>query len=90
MAFAYTRTKMNIFGTKAVAWGTFTNGAADTGGDIDTGLEMCEFISLTVNDSAAGSCTSVPAVNETLPISGSAVTILTLAGQDGYWWAFGW
>jgi hypothetical protein len=80
---------MNIFGTKKIAWGTFTNANGDTGGNIDTGMNRVDFIALTVNDSAAASATSVPTVNETLPIDGSAVTILCLDGQDGYWWAFG-
>jgi hypothetical protein len=92
MAFASTITKaaQSFFGDKKVASGTWTNANGDTGGDINTGLTICEYISLTVNASSAGSITSVPCVNETLPIAGSAVTIVTLDGQDGYWWAYGY
>ena len=83
MAFAYTRTKMNIFGTKAVAWGTFTNANGDTGGDIDTGLRLCKDLQLMGNSTAVSASWAV--VNESAMISGdsvdgSAVTIVTAAG----------
>ena len=38
MAFAYSITEQTYMGNKKVIIGTFTNGGADTGGDIETGL----------------------------------------------------
>ena len=87
MAFSSTILGRTVFGNKVVTWGTFTNGASDTGGDIDTGLKVCEFIVLQHKGSSVVS--DVPVVNETLPCDGSAVTIVTAAGEDGYWFAFG-
>lgn len=47
---------------------------------------MCEFIAMTPKTSApAAQC----AVNETLPVAGSAVTVVTSANVEGYWIAFG-
>ncbi|MEW6295958.1 MAG: hypothetical protein AB1467_06785 [Candidatus Diapherotrites archaeon] len=87
MAFAYTVSGRSVYGNKRIAWGTFTNGLADTGGDIVTGLKIVEFISLQLKGIAVDA--NAPVVNETLPLSGGNVTIVTTADADGYWWAFG-
>lgn len=87
MAFASAISGRGNMGNKAFTFGTFTNGAGDSGGNINTGLHRCEFLSLQHNKSAVVS--NQPVVNETLPVDGSAVTIVTDAGDDGYWWAFG-
>jgi len=42
MAFSYTLIDRENIGTRKMAWGTFTNGASDTGGDVDTGLACVE------------------------------------------------
>ena len=75
-----------IFGNKAVTWGTFESDG-DTGGDIDTGLRICDHIDLTVKKSAA--VAAAPTNEETMPIAGSAITVDIGADEDGYWWAFG-
>lgn len=75
------------FGNKSISHGTFTNAGGSTGGNIDTGLRTCEFIHL--QHSGAAAVASAPSVNETLPVAGSAVTIVTTADADGYWWAWG-
>jgi len=67
---------------------TYGTWATDTtGGDIDTGLGMCEQIFLQPNSNVS------PAVQcniaETLPVAGSAVTIAVTSGVDGYWMALG-
>ncbi|MCG7853278.1 MAG: hypothetical protein MIO92_12220 [Methanosarcinaceae archaeon] len=87
MAFSSAVTFKTIFGNKRVHRGTFDCSSA-TGGDIDTGLRLCEGIDLTLMGSAVA--TNAPAVNETLPVAGSAVTIVTDAGQKGYWMAMGY
>jgi hypothetical protein len=76
-------------GNKAFTFGTFTNGNAggDVGGDINTGLHRCEFISLQHKDTAV--VTNQPVVNATFPVDGSAVAIVTDDAEDGYWFAFG-
>lgn len=75
------------FGNKRHSWGTFTNGAGDSGGDVNTGLRSCEVMLLQVGAAASA---EAPAVNETLPCDGSAVTIATTAGADGTWYAIGY
>lgn len=74
-------------GNKRVSMGTYTNGAGDSGGDIDTGLRSCEAIWL--QPSGAAAIAAAPTVNETLPCAGSAVTIVNTADEDGFWIALG-
>lgn len=88
MAFSSSISEANrVFGSKSVTWGTFVNTAGSTGGDIDTGLKSCEFIYLQYSGTAV--VTEAPVVNETLPITGNAITIVTTANADGYWFAIG-
>lgn len=85
MAFTSTITGWISLGNRRASYGTFTTDT--TGGDIDTGLTVCDFIFL--QHSGASAIADRPVVNETLPIAGSAVTIVNTSGKDGYWWAFG-
>jgi hypothetical protein len=73
---------------KLVSWGTW-DADGTTGGDIDTGLTMCDMIVCQPSGSAAAVVHI--SVNETLPVAGSAVTIDigSSVDVDGYWWAFG-
>lgn len=87
MAFSSTIEGSTVFGNKRVAFGTF-DCTAVTGGDIDTGLNICESIMLQLKDTAVGTAPVV--VNETLPIDGSAITIVTTSGDAGYWFAIGY
>lgn len=88
MTFSSTITEYGKSGDKIVTKGTFTASGSEKGGDIDTGLTICESITLTPSGSsvAADQC----AVDETFPCAGSAVTIVTTAGVDGYWRAEGY
>lgn len=88
MAFAYTITDQTYFGDKKVVFGTFTNGGSDTGGDISTGLTNCEGITLQHTGSAV--VVSAPVANETFPVAGGAVTIVTVADADGVFMAWGY
>jgi hypothetical protein len=62
--------------------GTFTNTSGSTGGNINTGLKTIDFMLLQVKGSAVG---NAPAVNETMPADGDAVTIVTDADAVGTW-----
>ena len=73
-------------GNKRIHYGTFTCTAV-TGGDIDTGLLVCESIMLTHGGSSVEA--NVGVVNETLPMPGNAITIVTNNGDTGYWMAIG-
>jgi hypothetical protein len=87
MAFSSAISHKTVFGNKRVNFGTFTNGASDTGGDINTGLRSCEAMFLQAGGNTAD---KAAALNETLPVAGSAVTIVTAAGVDGSWMAVGY
>ena len=87
MAFAYTRSGRSVMGNKRVAWGTYTNGGGDTGGDIDTGLTLVETMAFAGSGAAVNA--DLPSVNETLPFNGGAITIVCTDGADGYWFAIG-
>jgi hypothetical protein len=86
MAFTSAVTERTIMGNKRVHFGTWTTDT--TGGDIDTGLKTCEFITLQTSGAAVSADQS--SVNETLPVAGSAVTIVCTSGADGYWMAMGY
>lgn len=90
MAFssAITRTVQNVVGDRKIVHGTYTNTSGSTGGNIDTGLAVCEFIMLQPTGSAV--VASNPVVNETLPVAGSAITVVNTADEDGYWMAYGY
>ena len=86
MAFASAITGRSASQDKRIHYGTWTTDT--TGGDIDTGLQSCEFITLQTSGSAVSADQS--AVNETLPVDGSAITIVCTSGADGYWMAIGY
>lgn len=74
-------------GRKHVVFGTFTNTAVTTGGNITTGLSKVEFFSAQYTSIAVVADTI--AINETFPFEGGDVTIVTTAGGDGIWMAVG-
>ena len=78
MAFASTKTKVDVIGSHRVAYGTFSQASGDTGGTIATGLRTLENFQMT------------GALNATF--SGGTVTVVTAdpgAAQAGYWTAIG-
>lgn len=97
MAFAYTIISKNgettddvpeREGRKKVIFGTFTNGVADTGGDIVTGLDEVE--DFTIQHTGSAVVDDEPVINETMPlVTTGTVTIVTTAGADGIWKAVG-
>lgn len=82
MTFANAVSGSTVFGDLRFKYGTFTNGAQDTGGAISTGLSAIFAYGVHV-DSHVGSnqpkCT----------INGGTLTIVTEEGADGRWWAVG-
>jgi hypothetical protein len=89
MAFTSTITQRpTAIGNKRMSAGTFANDGGSTGGDIDTGLSRCEAIWLQHTGAAVSA--DAPAVNETLPYSGSAITVVTTADTTGNWMAIGY
>ena len=74
-------------GHERMSRGTW-EGDGDSGGNIDTGLRKCHFIKLTPKGSAGPA--AAPAVDETLPCDGSAVTVALGEDCDGYWEAWGY
>ena len=76
-----------VFGDRKMTMGKYVNTATSTGGNIDTGLSICERLILIPTGTTVPA--EAPAVNETLPIDGSAVTIVTGIARDGDWVAFG-
>lgn len=92
MAFASTIDTPNnspvVVGNVKMSWGTYTSSGGGTGGDIDTGLDICDCLQLQPKGSSV--VADMPAVNETLPgLAGSAVTIVTTANEVGTWFAIG-
>jgi hypothetical protein len=83
MAFSSTMTSRSKLANKNVTFGTWDAGGTD-GGDIDTGLTVCEFIALTPKG-----INMVVACTESLPADGSAITIDVEGDVDGYWMAVG-
>lgn len=88
MAFSVSIIKKLLVGNRRLIIGTFTNGATDRGGEIDTGLYRVEtfWTQVTATTSAA----TAPTVNESFPLAGGSVTLIAEAGQDGLWFAIGY
>lgn len=88
MGFTSAISNKTVFGNKRVHFGTWTNtsSAGTAGGNVNTGLRSCEmFLGV-----PGGAAAQEFAVNETLPVAGSAVTIVTEANATGYWLAVGY
>jgi len=77
----------DVWGNKAVSWGTYTDAGAGAGGTINTKLHMCEKIFLQPTLAAVSADASV--VNATLPVAGASVTIVCDASEAGLWLAWG-
>ena len=79
--------RLGTIGKYRVHFGTFTNGAGDSGGDIDTKMKLCIFLI-----PFAKTATADVYVDEDFssgPLDGSAITIVSALDADGYWLAVG-
>jgi len=82
MAFASTVSSSTVMGNKRWKFGTFTNGAMDTGGSIITGLDAIDACGVfTTSD--------VDAATPKFTVSGGTITLVTGSNIDGNWWAVG-
>ena len=86
MVFASTMDRPIQKGTEYEQRGTFTNTAGSTGGDVTIALNYCTAFDIFPSGSAVA---DQGAVNETYPITGKAVTIVTAANVNGIWIAYG-
>ena len=81
MAFASTITGSTVMGNVRFVYGTFTNAAADNGGDIETGGgTVLGFGTVPTSD--------VDAAPPKYSASSGTVTLVTGYGVDGNWFAF--
>ena len=89
MTFSFLKTKLINFGAgKKIEYGTFTNSGVTTGGDISLSMRVVESIDLQYSGASVLATEAV--VNETLPLkNGGVVTVVTVAGGDGYYCAVG-
>jgi|LSQX01.2.fsa_nt_gb hypothetical protein len=87
MAFTTTRLFQTVSGNQRKVVGTYANDEDSTGGDIDTGLHSVHDMVLQPTGSAVDA--NHPAINETLPCAGNAVTVVTTANATGIWIAYG-
>ena len=82
MAFVSSISGQGPTSTRRIVFGTFTNGAADAGGDIDGGLAKCEVLLMQYHKSAVVATGNV--VNEVLPAAvGTGATVVNPTGEDG-------
>jgi len=75
----------NVIGDRKVAVGKFTTEL--TGGNINTGLEVCEAMVLVPSGNTL--VTAPPSVVSALPAPGDSITILSPHGTDGIYIAYG-
>lgn len=86
MTVTTTITNRGVIGSRKFITGTYS--ADDTGGDIETGLNVVEFISVQAGGSSV--VADAPTVNETLPLAnGGDVTIIVTNATAGFWYAIG-
>lgn len=88
MGFEATKTGEDVCGSQRRTYGTFKSTGGGTGGDINTGLHQCTLLHPIPGGAAVHA--NAPAVNETFPVDGSAVTIVTDVDATGFWEAWGY
>lgn len=87
MAFTSTIISRENGGSVAKVFGTFANTSGSTGGDIATGLKSVS--SITLQHTGTAVVASAPVANETFPLAGGNVTVVTVADTSGVWVAEG-
>lgn len=90
MAMTYTMESFGVEGNKRIVTGTFTMGAGDSSGALDTGLRNVDFAMAATETNAAAS----PKVERNTDTSGDKYGWVKItvgnAGDDGYWMAIGY
>jgi hypothetical protein len=88
MAFSSTLIKKGFIGNYRWELHSFTNADGDTGGDVTfTWLKRVLFAE--IQEQSAGTVAAGAVINETFPLAGNAVTIVTQNHSDGYIFAWG-
>ena len=88
MAFSYLHIDHGYIRSKAWEICSFTETAAGVGGEVVFRyLKRVDFAQ--IQEQSAGTVAAGAVVNETFPLSGNSVTIVTQAGSDGYIFAIG-
>jgi hypothetical protein len=88
MVWSYTvDPQVKIVGVERVYTGTYTNTVASTGGNIVTPLTRVTDFTLKVDGATVDA--DFPSYDETLPLTGGTVTIVTTAVSTGRWTATG-
>jgi hypothetical protein len=87
MGFTSEITQRLTIGGKRFNFGSYASSDGATGGELITGMyEKVDCVILIPYGSAV---TDQPVCNETFPLAGSAVTIVTAANESGFWVAIG-
>jgi hypothetical protein len=86
MVWSSSATFRGVFGAKKVVAGTWDSTGV-TGGDIATGLALCEHMVISHTGTAVNANAAV--MNETFPVSGGAITLVTTSGDKGTFFAIG-
>ncbi len=80
----------NKIGDRKITVGIWGNDSSSTGGDINTGLRVCENLTLQEQGTTVSTANPVVSANPTdFPVDGSAVTIVTDADAKGWYIAYG-
>jgi len=87
MVFTSTISSRENDGSLAKVIGAFTNTSGSTGGEVSTGLKSVE--SITFTHTGAAVVVSAPVANESFPLAGGDVTLVTVADTNGIWTAIG-
>ena len=87
MVFTSTITSRESDGSLAKVVGTFTNTSGSTGGEVETGLKTV--IGFQLQHTGSAVVASAPVANESFPLQGGDVTIVTVADTNGVWIAIG-
>ena len=92
MAFTFTveTDPYETVGRLKVMIGTYTNTAGSTGGDIDLTDHLTRVLHLKMQPTGSAVSATANAVNETMPLDLTAVTVVTIADEDGTWEAWGY
>jgi len=86
MAFTSLITKKYVFGNKRVHVGSWDSTGVATG-NIDTGLKRVQHCQISHKGTAVEGASAT--INATFPLASGSVTIVTTAGDAGYWLAIG-
>jgi hypothetical protein len=84
-------------GTMLKVWGTFTNGATDSGGNIGTAIAsnvapmyIRTIVGCRLQHTGSSAVADAPVTNTTFPTLDTDTAIITTQGDDGIWEVWGY